>query len=393
MNDATLSVNTNIPSGSGLDYGFPLLVDTTGTIHTRDGENGIHSHTCANEENMNDGTKVGPTPTGNTPGMPLYAKLVIGEKSKKSVNFHTLITPAGNGVDMVVLIESIRAISEQFANTTYGFFLGKRVAYPFCSMDGLDAMLENGLWFIHNNLLILKKWHSDVNLLKEDVGNVPVWVKLHGVPVTAFSKDGLSAIATKLGTPLMLDSYTSDMCMQSWGRASIRKECPKNIGSGEAKNLKKPSQTPRGVLVGPKVGFQPAKQVYKPVSKKPTTNTSGNKKKNMDSTKEIERLIINGKVTFMDDEGKPLENVDSSGDYDNEDEVASVDNEMASFLASKKDGYGTNSLLEQWRETYENADYDYDPYDDDMYEGHEVPKKFQSICDNLDIKVRGRKKK
>ncbi|GJZ29563.1 hypothetical protein Tco_0574210 [Tanacetum coccineum] len=35
-----------------------------------------------------------------------------------------------------------------------------------------------------------------------------------------FSEDGLSVIATKLGTPLVLDSYTSDMCMQSWGRSS-----------------------------------------------------------------------------------------------------------------------------------------------------------------------------
>ncbi|GKF27979.1 beta-caryophyllene synthase, partial [Tanacetum coccineum] len=126
------------------------------------------------------------------------------------------------GIDVVVPVESIRAISERFANITYGFFLGKRVAYPvvanyvrntlgkyglvrsifnsstglfsfqFSSMDGLDAMLENGLWFIRNNPLILKKWHSNVNLMKEDVGNVLVWVKLHGVPVTAFSEDGLS---------------------------------------------------------------------------------------------------------------------------------------------------------------------------------------------------------
>ncbi|GKC37650.1 hypothetical protein Tco_1050034, partial [Tanacetum coccineum] len=43
--------------------------------------------------------------------------------------------------------------------------------------------------------------------------------------------------------------------------------------------------------------------------------------------------------------------------------------------------------------TYENADYDYDPYDDDMYKGQEIPDKIQSICDHLDITVRGRKKK
>ncbi|GKF10462.1 hypothetical protein Tco_0048388, partial [Tanacetum coccineum] len=80
-------------------------------------------------------------------------------------------TSAGN--TPVVPVESIRAISERFANTAYGFFLGKRVAYPvvanyvrntwgkyglvksmlnsstglfsfqFSSMDGLNAMLEN----------------------------------------------------------------------------------------------------------------------------------------------------------------------------------------------------------------------------------------------------------
>ncbi|GJT02624.1 probable arabinosyltransferase ARAD1 [Tanacetum coccineum] len=283
------------------------------------------------------------------------------------------------------------------------------------------------------NLLILKKWHPDVNLMKVDVGNVPVWVKLHGVPVTAFREDGLSAIATKLGTPLIIDSYTSDMFMQSWGRSSYARamielradvelkdnivECPKNIGADETKNLKKPSQTPRGVPVGQKVGFKSAKQVYQPISKKTTANTSGPKNKNMEPTKEvsksnpfdvltpvendvvlgtnggtsnlasqevnssgssfwnvnssspsttsiiekidkIEKLIIDGKVTLVDDEGKPLEKVESSGDYDSEDGVASVDNEMASFLA-KNDAYGTNSLLEQWKKCYENVIMEY----------------------------------
>ncbi|GKC74407.1 hypothetical protein Tco_1120290 [Tanacetum coccineum] len=114
-------------------------------------------------------------------------------------------------------------------------------------------------------------------------------VKLHGIPVTAFSEDGLSAIATKLGTPLMLDSYTSDMCIQSWGRSSYARalievqvdvelkdnivvvmpklvrdgfytridECPKIIDSDVVKNMKKPSQATRSVLVGPNVGFRP----------------------------------------------------------------------------------------------------------------------------------------
>ncbi|GKC20766.1 hypothetical protein Tco_1022916 [Tanacetum coccineum] len=67
----------------------------------------------------------------------------------------------------------------------------------------------------------------------------------------------------------------------------------------------------------------------------------------VDKTDKIERLIIDGKVTLVNGEGKPLEKVDSLSDHDSEDEVASVDNEMVSFLASKKVGYGNNSLLEQ----------------------------------------------
>ncbi|GJU40841.1 hypothetical protein Tco_1193798 [Tanacetum coccineum] len=283
--------------------------------------------------------------------------------------------------------------------------------YKFtCKLDTLSSLLVQ--MFIRNNPRILKKWNPDVNLLKEDVGNVPIWVKLHGVPMTSFCKDGLSVIATKLGTSLILDSYTFDICIQSWGRSSyaralievqadvelkdnIMDECPKNIDSDVVKSMRKPSQATRGVPVVPKVGFKLVKQVNdvdlgtngrasNMASKK--TNSSGSSFWNVESSStsttpivekidKIKRLIIDGKVTLVDDKGKPLAKVDSSGDHDSEDEVASVDNEMTNFLASKKVGYGTNSLLEQWKETYENDDYNFDPYDDDMYEGQDIPNK------------------
>nr|GEU97157.1 zinc knuckle CX2CX4HX4C [Tanacetum cinerariifolium] len=51
-------------------------------------------------------------------------------ETPRSFEFSHFIYSGGNGVDVVVPVESIRAISARFANTTYGFFLGKRVAYP-----------------------------------------------------------------------------------------------------------------------------------------------------------------------------------------------------------------------------------------------------------------------
>ncbi|GJU83352.1 putative reverse transcriptase domain-containing protein [Tanacetum coccineum] len=235
------------------------------------------------------------TSAGNAPGKSLYTN-ITGKPSGKKVNVRTLFTPGGNGIDVnvayLVVANFVRntwgkygLIRSMFSSSTGLFY------FQFSFMDGLDAMLENGPWFIRNNPLILKKWHPDKNLLKEDVSIVPVWVKLHGVPVMDFSEDGLSAIATKLGTPLMLDSYTYDICMQSWGRSSyarvmielqadtelkdnivvampkitreghytcnVRVEYEWNLlGTGE-KTMKKPRQTSQGVLVGPKIGFKP----------------------------------------------------------------------------------------------------------------------------------------
>ncbi|GKE53332.1 hypothetical protein Tco_1488488 [Tanacetum coccineum] len=40
-------------------------------------------------------------------------------------------------------------------------------------------------------------------------------------PKPIFSEDGLSIIASQIGKPIMLDSYTSSMCIESWGRSSF----------------------------------------------------------------------------------------------------------------------------------------------------------------------------
>ncbi|GKG17867.1 hypothetical protein Tco_0372165, partial [Tanacetum coccineum] len=124
------------------------LVDVTGTIHVGTGSNGGNG-------NVNDGTvpsvfvdsgnavkevvspiavdvnvtkerpsplmettelgsyislpTQGTTTAGTTPGKSSYAN-VTGQPSRKKVNFRTLFTPGGNEIDVVVPIESIRAI-------------------------------------------------------------------------------------------------------------------------------------------------------------------------------------------------------------------------------------------------------------------------------------------
>ncbi|GKE12100.1 hypothetical protein Tco_1415651 [Tanacetum coccineum] len=109
----------------------------------------------------------------------------------------------------------------------------------------------------------------------------------------------------------------------------------------------------------------------------------------------IERQICEGKIRLLDNDGNPLV---PTGIMENDSEVVVVFDETANLRISTSGkngsdkGYGTNSLLEQWRDSYPDND-DYDMYDDDMYENHNLPEHLQSICDDLDITVRGRKKK
>ncbi|GJV05006.1 reverse transcriptase domain-containing protein [Tanacetum coccineum] len=93
--------------------------------------------------------------------------------------------------------------------------------FKFASKTGMEQVLERGPWMIHNSPIILTKWSPNLPLTKGEVTKVPVWIKLHRVPILAYSEDGLSLIATQIGTPLMLDAFTSSMCVESWGRISF----------------------------------------------------------------------------------------------------------------------------------------------------------------------------
>ncbi|GJR87573.1 cytokinin dehydrogenase 3-like protein [Tanacetum coccineum] len=325
------------------------------------------------------------TTAGNAPGKSSYAN-ITGKPSGKKVNIHTLFTPGGNRIDVVVLVDSIRAISERFANTAYGFFLRKKVAYPVAAN--------------FNKPLILKKWHLNENLLKEDVSTVPVWVKLHGVPVMAFSEDGLSTIATKL---VMIDlradvelkdnivvampkitregHYTCNVrveyewkpprCSSCEVFGHIHEECPKNTGAGKRKTVKKPSQTSQSIPVSNLNPFD----VLNSVDNDEEFGT------NKRTTNLVNNGVTSSRSSFM--------NVDNSSSG-----TVPIIEKIGKFkdLLISRQAILVNKD-EQWRDSYGTGDYDDDPYDDNMYEGQDLSHELQAICDNLDIRVRGRKKK
>ncbi|GJU63566.1 zinc knuckle CX2CX4HX4C containing protein [Tanacetum coccineum] len=152
------------------------------------------------------------------------------------------------GAHVTLPLATAKEVSNRFLNTLYGYFIGKRLAFPivenyvknawakygiervmlqngffffqFSSKDGMDKVLENGPWLIRLVPFILYFWTPTSKLKRDEITTVPLWVKLHNVPIVAYSEIGLSLLTTQLAKPIMLDGYTSNMCVNSWGRNS-----------------------------------------------------------------------------------------------------------------------------------------------------------------------------
>ncbi|GJW13647.1 zinc knuckle CX2CX4HX4C containing protein [Tanacetum coccineum] len=69
-------------------------------------------------------------------------------------------------------------------------FDGVNVSIPRKVVEkaGLEAVLEGGPWLIRNSPIILKKWSMDTKLLKEELTRIPIWVKLHDVPIQVLKR-------------------------------------------------------------------------------------------------------------------------------------------------------------------------------------------------------------
>ncbi|GJX73778.1 zinc knuckle CX2CX4HX4C containing protein [Tanacetum coccineum] len=235
-NSGNVTGSGNQNAGNGGDSNSPLDSNVNGS------GNATHTQIDQNKTGTTDSVS-SPTGIASSPSVSL-ATLVKGDTSCKSVNFCTLITPAGNGADVIVSKESVCVVNERLNNTVY----------EFRSKVGMESMLENGLWLIDNVPLILKKWTPDANIMTEDVCNIPVLVKFHDIPIIVFIED-----------------------RESYARAMVKLQVDVELKDTiVVVNLKKPTQAIRGIQVGskPKSNF-----IYRPVQSTKNTDKAPAKPK------------------------------------------------------------------------------------------------------------------
>ncbi|PWA91582.1 hypothetical protein CTI12_AA007890 [Artemisia annua] len=78
-----------------------------------------------------------------------------------------------------------------------------------------------------------QKWSPDMNMQKVEPSKMPVWVKMVDIPLEAWSVEGISALASSIGMPFLMDTVTAAMChkgMGNLGYARVLVEIPAEKG-------------------------------------------------------------------------------------------------------------------------------------------------------------------
>ncbi|GJR91891.1 zinc knuckle CX2CX4HX4C containing protein [Tanacetum coccineum] len=253
----------------------------------------------------------------------------------------------------------VETVSSRLANTLYGYFIGKHIAFPiveyfvrnnwgkygltrimmkskgffffqFKTLKGLEDVLENGPWMICKSPIILKKWNMSTRLCNDELARIPVWVKIHDVPIQAFTEYGLSIIASKLD--VLQDGLTIGIPCED-DRFSIETVSIKYEWKPPVVTYKKKKGKSKFNVVGPSikqnVRYQPKASTSAP--KKTTTNFG-----NVSNYSSLLKNMVNS---------PNQDNITSSNsfaalnkDIEDEEEVENVFDEMANLFNSKTGG-------------------------------------------------------
>ncbi|GKC58105.1 ATPase, F1/V1/A1 complex, alpha/beta subunit [Tanacetum coccineum] len=321
---------------------------------------------------------------------------------------------------------------DKFSNTLYGYFVGERLAFPiieayvtnawkkygferaiyrngffffkFSSHDEMIKTLEGGPWFIRSSPIFLYKWSANTKLKKEAVTRVPVWVRIHNVPVgRVFQKRSLELIENRLGRPYLV-GYAKV------GSSSREGGIRDTDGMHKKKGTNKAIKSTQGFRFSkPKTNL-----IYRPVSKPVTTkvhadkpNAKGSKndiayiqddinlvqlRRNMDRLMDEDSVLElnsnNEKVSVIDTNSVPSANVVVSNNIFAPAEIEESDkgNESEVEEVCMPDVIPGGGFLNGLEDDLERCD----GYEARLYD---LSEQEQAFCDQYDIRLNSHRRK
>ncbi|GKC50269.1 RNA-directed DNA polymerase, eukaryota, reverse transcriptase zinc-binding domain protein [Tanacetum coccineum] len=152
-------------------------------------------------------------------GYKTYAKIVAPNDSENDNKLSLIPMCIEEGKEVVVFDEEIvREGSRKWALTLCGHFVGCKMSYfELRESKGMSYVLENGPWMVNNKPLMVQKCELDVVIDRSEPKSLTCWIKLHNIPLEAWTSKGISAIASGLDKPLIMDKTTTMICKGGHG--------------------------------------------------------------------------------------------------------------------------------------------------------------------------------
>lgn len=93
--------------------------------------------------------------------------------------------------------------------------------FKFKDEESMQHVLDQGPWMVYSRPMFVMKWDPGMGMQKVEPTKLPVWVKLLAIPMEAWSMEGMSALSSCLGKPIMMDDMTAKMCQFGIGKTDF----------------------------------------------------------------------------------------------------------------------------------------------------------------------------
>ncbi|PWA74964.1 hypothetical protein CTI12_AA247570 [Artemisia annua] len=174
----------------------------------------------------------------------------LEDKSKGKSNTGKDSTIVNEVNDSDLLKASTRTGSVKWQNTICGYFVGQNMMvgelryhirrmwsrfglreiiannsgvnlFKFKDEESMQYVLDQGPWMVNSRPMFVMKWDHGMGMQKVEPTKLPVWVKLLAIPMEAWSMEGISALSSCLGKPIMMDDMTAKMCQFGNGKTDF----------------------------------------------------------------------------------------------------------------------------------------------------------------------------
>nr|GEW01899.1 hypothetical protein [Tanacetum cinerariifolium] len=111
--------------------------------------------------------------------------------------------------------------SKKWDKTLCGYFVGSSMAINELRYNLRRMWSRHGFKDIvdYNNGVYFMKFHFEagIDFIREPE-KIPLWIKMGNVPLEAWTVNGISALASRVGKPLVMDNVIASMCKVGVGR-------------------------------------------------------------------------------------------------------------------------------------------------------------------------------